>query len=244
MNHTTENANWKSLYRIGTYAALIAVIFFRRYLSAELMAFNGFGIFDVPKEAPVTAIGWLTLLQENRFVGLALLDIFDLVNYALVCLIFLALYAALRKSNQSVMGLATIINIVGTTVYFASNQAFSFLYLSEQYAVATSEAQRSLYLAAGEALLANTHGTGIHISLFLVLLAGLIVSIVMLGSNIFNKATAVIGILANGFGLGYFILLILAPAISWLPPTLSAPFRIIWYILIAIKLFKLGKDSK
>jgi len=235
---------WKALYITGGVAALIAVIFFRRYLSAELMAFNGFGIFDVPKAAPVTAIEWFTLFQKNKFVGLALLDIFDLVNYALVGLIFLALYAALRKSNQSVMGLATIINIVGTTVYFASNQAFSFLYLSEQYAAATSEMQRSLYLAAGEALLANTHGTGIHISLFLVLLAGLIVSIVMLGSNIFNKTTAVTGILANGFGLGYFILLILAPAISWLPPTLSAPFRIIWYILIAIKLFKLGKDSK
>jgi len=208
------------------------------------MAFNGFGIFDVPKEAPVTAIGWFTLLQKDKFVSLALLDIFDLVNYALVGLIFLALYAALRKSNQSVMGLATIFSIVGITVYLASNQALSILYLSEQSAAATSEAQQSLYLAAGEALLANTHGTGIHISLFLVLLAGLIVSTVMLRSDVFSKATAVTGILANSFGLSYFIVLFFAPAISWLPPTISAPFRLIWYVLIAIKLFKLGKGGK
>jgi len=244
MNHTTENANWKSLYRIGAYAALIAVIFFRRYLAAELMAFNGFGIFDVPKEAPVTAIEWFTLLQENKFVGLALLEVFDLVNYALVGLIFLALYAALRKADQTAMELATLFSIVGITVYFASNQALSFMYLSEQYAAATSDAQRSLYLAAGEGLLANTHGTGIHISLFLVLLAGLLISIVMLRSNIFSKATAVTGIVANSFGLCYFILLVFAPAISWLPPTLSAPFRLIWYVLIAIKLFKFGKGGK
>jgi hypothetical protein len=246
MNSATSkknNTDWKTLYRIGAYAALIAVIFFRRYLSAELMAFNGFGIFDIPKTAPVTATGWFNLFQKSKFVGLALLDIFDLVNYALVGLIFLALYAALRKSNEIVMGLATLSSIVGITVYFASNQALSFLHLSEQYSAATYEAQRSLYLAAGEALLANTHGTGMYISLFLVLLAGLIVSIVMLRSGVFNKATAVTGMLANIFGLAYFVVLIFAPAISWLPPTLSAPFRLIWYILISLRLFKLSKKS-
>ena len=233
----------KTLYRIGAYAALIAVIFFRRYLSAELMVSNGFGIFNVPQATPDTAIGWFTLFQESTFVGLALLDIFDLVNYALVGLIFLALYEALRKSNQSAMGIATLFSLVGVTVYLASNQALSFLYLSEQYAVAINEAQRSIYLAAGETLLASTQGTGVYISLFLVLLAGLIVSIVMLHSNIFSKATAVTGILANSFGLGYFIALIFAPAMSWIPPTLSAPFRLIWYVLIALRLFKLDKKS-
>ena len=244
MQAAHEDSKWNSIYKIGGVAALIAVIFFRRYLSAELMAFNGFGVFDVPKEAPVTAIEWFTLLQENKFVGLALLDAFDLVNYALVGFIFLALYAALRKADQTAMGLATIFSIIGVTVYFASNQALSLLHLSEQYTAATSESQRSLYLAAGEALLANTQGTGIHISLFLVLLAGLIVSIVMLRSDIFTKATAATGILANSFGLSYFIVLVFAPAISWLPPTISAPFRLIWYVLIAIKLFKLGKGGK
>lgn len=244
MNHAPakkNNTDWKTLYRIGAYAALMAVIFFRRYLSAELMAFNGFGIFDVPQTAPVTAIEWFTLFQGNKFVGLALLDIYDLVNYALVGLIFLALYATLRKSNQSVMGMATLFSIVGVTVYFASNQALSFLYLSEQYAATTNDAQQSIYLAAGEALLANTQGTGIYISLFLVLLAGLTVSVVMLRSDIFSKATAVTGILANSFGLGYFIVLIFAPAISWLPPTLSAPLRLMWYFLISLRLFKLSK---
>ena len=103
MNSATakkNNTDWKTLYRIGAYAALIAVIFFRRYLSAELMVSNGFGIFDIPQTAPGTAIEWFTLLQENKFVGLALLDIFDLVNYALVGLIFLALFAVLMEKSS------------------------------------------------------------------------------------------------------------------------------------------------
>jgi hypothetical protein len=82
-----------------------------------------------------------------------------------------------------------------------------------------------------------------HSSLFLVLLAGLIISIVMLRSGIFGKATAYVGILANGFGLGYFVALAFAPAILALPPVISAPFRVIWYVLIARRLFQLGRAA-
>jgi hypothetical protein len=79
------------------------------------------------------------------------------------------------------------------------------------------------------------------VSLFLVLIAGLIISVVMLRSELFSKATAFTGILANGIGLCYFITLALAPAIYWIPHPISAPFRVIWYFLIAVRLLKLGK---
>jgi hypothetical protein len=123
------------------------------------------------------------------------------------------------------------------------------LSLSENYAASTTDAQRATFQAAGEALLAVNNpgalhqGTGIYLSLFLVLLAGLMMSVVMLRSNVFSKVTAVTGILANGFGLGYFIVLAFAPTILALPFVLSAPFRVIWYFLIARKLFQLRKDG-
>ncbi len=147
------------------------------------------------------------------------------------------------------MVIATTSGLVGITVYFASNQAFAMLALSERYAAATTDAQRSIYLAAGEALLAINNpdtiyqGTGIYVSYFLVLFAGLIISVVMLRSDIFSKATAVTGILANGIGLCYFITLAFRPAIYWIPHPSLAPFRVIWYFLVALKLFKLGKRS-
>ena len=98
-----------------------------------------------------------------------------------------------------------------------------------------------MFLAAGEALLAN--GTGIYLSLLLVLLSGLLISIVMLRSTVFSKATAYTGLLANVFALGYFVALVFAPALVWLPPSISAPFRLIWYILIAVRLFKLASSG-
>lgn len=231
----------KTLYITGGVAAFLAVLIFRRFFAVELMTFNGFGIFEVPPTEPVTALDWFTLLERNKLIGLVLLGILDLINYALVGLIFLAVYGALRKANEVAMGLAILISAISISVFFASNQAIGFLNLSQQYQAATSEAQRSLYLAAGEALSANIQGTGWYVSLFLIYLAGLIISIVMLQSTVFNKATAWTGILANCFGLLLFPALIFMPAIIWLPPSLSAPFRVTWYVLIALRLFKLAK---
>jgi hypothetical protein len=57
---------------------------------------------------PVRTTEWFNLLQSNPLVGLALPNVFDLIEYALVGLIFLATYAALRQANHSAMAMATI----------------------------------------------------------------------------------------------------------------------------------------
>ncbi len=241
-----NDSAWKGVYYAGGTAALLAVIFFRRNFGTELMTFRGFGIFDVPEAWPVNAGGWFALLQDDVFIGLMLFNVVDLINYALVGLIFLALYGALHKTNKSAMAAAAAFALAGIAVYFASNQAFAMLTLSERHAAAATEAEQVMYLAAGEALLAIDNpgmlaqGTGIYLSLFLVLLSGLIISFVMLRSDAFGKAAAYAGILANGFGLGYFAALAFAQQIVWLPPTISALFRMIWYILIAVSLFRLA----
>jgi hypothetical protein len=240
----TAAPDWGILYRIAGAAALVAVIVFRRNMGTELVTFRGFGILDVPEVSPSTALGWFTLLQENRLVGLALLDVVDLINYALLGLIFLALYGALRRANESATSIAAVFGLIGIAVYFVSNQAFSMLSLSGQYATAATETQRTMLLAAGEALLAIHHGTGIYLSLFFVTLAALVFSLVMLRSSVFGRATALVGIVASVSQLAYFIVLPFAPAILALPFVLSAPFRIAWYILIALKLFRLAADAR
>jgi hypothetical protein len=201
-NAKTSDSDWKSLYRVGGLAALISGVLFRRNIAAEI------GLFS-KQEPPVTVSDWFALLQSNRLLGLSYLNIFDIVNYALVGLIFLALYAALRRTNKSYMAIAAALGFLGIAVYFASNTAFSMLSLSDQYAATTTDAQRTMLLAAGKAMLAinrfsdpGAHpGTGGYISLLLIAVAGMITSFVMLQSYVFNRATAYVGSLASGFDL-------------------------------------------
>jgi len=50
------------------------------------------------------------------------------------------------------MTIALGLGLGGIALYFAVNPTLSMLYLSDQYAAATTDAQRSAFLAAGEAL--------------------------------------------------------------------------------------------
>jgi hypothetical protein len=229
--------SWKSLYTVGGVAALIAVVVFRRNLGAEVSLLSG--------QIPPNSVGdWFTLLQNDRLLGLAFLKLFDLANYALVGLVFLALYPALRRVNASIMTITVASGFIGIAVYFASNQAISMLTLSDQYAAATTDAQRAMFLAAGEAMLATVYqGTGDSLSLFLVTLAGLMISIVMLRSEIFSRVTAYLGILAHVLVLGYFVTLVVAPALTFVPHSAAAVPLIIWELLIARRLFQLAKGE-
>jgi len=209
-----------------------------------------FGVIQgVPESLPSEAIGWFALLQENRLIGLTLLDVFDRVEYVLMGLVFLALYFALREDRRNAVLIATVMGLIGAAVSFVLNQALAMEALSQQYAAATTDQQRLILLADGERLLAIHNpgviyqGVSFYVGLFLVLLAGLAFSIVMLGSRNFSKLCAVAGILANGFGLGYFAILPFSPALIALPFVLSAPFRMVWYFTIALRLFKLGSSK-
>jgi hypothetical protein len=246
-NVETVDSAYKSLYRVGGVAALIAGVLFRRNIAAEIALFSEFA-------SPVTVSDWFALIQGNRFLGLAYLSVFDLVNYALVGLMFLALYAVLKRVNKSYMAIATTLGSVGIAVYFASNTAFSMLSLSEQYAAATTEAQRTLLLAAGQAMLAMNRfsdlgahpGTGGYMSLLLTAVAGMITSVVMLRSDVFNRATAYVGILASALDLSYCIAFVFVPtvdsellAVCFIPA--AGLFWMIWHIMVGWKLYQLGR---
>jgi hypothetical protein len=43
--------------------------------------------------------------------------------------------------------------------------------------------------------------------------------------------------------LTYYVALPLAPEMAFLFPAASAPFRLLWYILIAWRLFQLGRGA-
>ena len=237
-----------NLYRIGGAAALLAGILLRRNLGVEIALFG--------PQPPDTAAGWYALLQSNRLLALAYLNIFDIANYALVALMLLALYAALRADSPSSMAVALSLGLLGVGVYFAANTALSLLALSHQYAAAADGAQKAALLAGGEALLALNRfssagaqpGSGGYLSLFLLAAAGLIISLVMLRGAVFGKATAWIGIAAAALDLAYCVAFPFAPAAAAaLLAVLFIPaaglLLMIWHILLGWRLLRLGRTD-
>lgn len=233
---------WKQLYKLGGIAALIAAILFRRNIGAEVSLFTGTGAI------PQSAADWYALLLSNPFVSLAFLAVFDLANYILVGLMFLALCAALWQGHESAAVVAAVGGLAGVVIALSSNISLTMLSLSRQYIAATSEVKKSVWLAAGESLLA-THdasagypGTGLFVSLLLIALAGLLFSAVMLQSRRFSRPTAIVGLLASACDLVYCLTFAFAP--YWQAALLAGGelFWMLWHLLTGLRLLRLSKD--
>jgi hypothetical protein len=129
------------------------------------------------------------------------------------------------------------LQLVATVTYFASTAAFEMLSLSNQYATVTTDAGRSIFLAAGQAMLATWQGTAFDVGYVLGGIALMIVSAVMLRSHpLFSKATGYVGMFAG--------ILALVPAsagtIGLLLSLMSLVPTAIWLLLIGRRLLKLG----
>jgi hypothetical protein len=147
-------------------------------------------------------------------------------------------YSALRRDKEAYGVLGTILFFMGITVYIASSRAFPMLSLSNQYASATTDAQRSLLASAGQAMLAEGQSRA---GVLLIEFACLVISAVMPRGKVFSKATACAGMLGNTLLMA--VELIFVPLSSG-PGIVVAPCGgisiITWYLLVGRRLLQLG----
>jgi hypothetical protein len=215
---------WHWVYKIGGIAALIMALI----IPLQLVVF-------IVAPPPSTVLGWFTLFQKSKLLGLLSFEFMFVVYGVLSVPMALALYLALRRTNESFTAIYLALNLVGVVALFAARPAFDMLYLSNQYAAATTDAQRSMFLAAGEAMLAVFHGTAFLVSYVLGSLTGLIISLVMLQSSIFTKLTAYVRIISSVLDFGIFV-----PTVGLFISAFSVVLLMIWNILVARRLLQLG----
>jgi len=122
------------------------------------------------------------------------------------------------------------------------------LSLSGQYAAATTDAQRSMFLAAGQAMLMTFNVGVFQVSYVIVSAAWLMISAVMLRSSVFGRVAAYLGILAGATAIGA-VALEHTPVIDGLLALLvslyfaAIVFLGIWVFLTGRKLYQLGRAS-
>ncbi|RPI93380.1 MAG: DUF4386 family protein [Chloroflexi bacterium] len=228
-NIEATDPRWRVLYQFGGAAALSMVAI----IVIQLIVF-----ITVPPPLEGTAIDWFRLFQGNRLIGLIDFELLMIVYTILAIPLTLALYFALRQTNQAFAAFFVLLSLTGVMCFIAARPAFEMLYLSNQFAAATTEAQKAAFLAAGEAKLATFHGTAFQISYLLGSINGVIVSFVMLQSKIFSRATAYVRLGSSVFDFGLYV-----PVIGTFLSIFSVLFLFAWNIMVARRLFQLARSS-
>jgi hypothetical protein len=172
----------------------------------------------------------------------------ELLMYLAFIFVFLALYFALRSVNPSWMVIALTLALLGIGIFLATNNPFSILALSNQYAAAAGAEKPSL-LAAGQAFLVNTSQRavgGFNLALFLISSSGLIISIVMTQSIPFGKTIAYIGVAAFSLSLLDYLRQALTSSVLVALPVilLGALFLLVWFIMVGLRLWRLGTAQR
>lgn len=221
-----EDTNWKTIYKVGGISALVMVLF----IPIQAIVF-----FISPP--PTTVIGWFELFHKNIFLGLIDMDLLLIIDQVLMAFVFLALYMLLRKIDKPLMTIALMLGLGGVVIYFSSTGAFEMLNLSRLYNLAVTETEKMMFLSAGQVVYSTWQGTAFNASYIVEAATTLLISIVMLKSKIFSKTVAYIGIVMS-------LLMIIPPTVGMIGivfAMLSLIPLVIWDIMVAKKLLKLGK---
>lgn len=146
---------------------------------------------------------------------------------------FLALYMALKHLNKSYAAIGAVIAIACQVLFLAYFPiVLGLVKLSDQYVAATSTAQRSIFVAAAEGLIAQNNTVSVSGVLFNIGI--LIIALVML-KGVFQKGVAYLGIITGVVG-------IISEALR---PVLGAGYGVygvlllFWLIAVGWKLYRL-----
>jgi uncharacterized protein DUF4386 len=229
LEKTTATSGWHTLFRIAGIAAFTVVALIPVQALVYILWPPPTGVRD-----------YFSVFQRNALLGLLDLDVLLIVDQLLIVLVILGLYVALRHADPSLILVGIAAGLVGAVLMIVSREAtFSMYSLSQQYAAATSDAERAALEAAGQTLLTVYNGTSFSVGYFLTGLATLLFSIVMLRSAPFSRLTGVAGVAAGVTGLVPASMGTLGFVLSFA----SLIPLIVWLFLVGRQLLSAGHTS-
>lgn len=179
--------NFQPLYRVAWYLTLVMLILIPMQIAVYVIA-----------PPPDTVKGLFELYRQSAFLGLLSLDFLYLFNNIIIVVIYLALFVLLYRERPVTVLLALILGLIGIACYYPSNPAFEMLTLSKEYFQALSE-QQTIYLAAGEALMAGYTGTAFDVYYILSTICLLLFSYALIKSPKFRKSVGLWGLVSGFF---------------------------------------------
>lgn len=229
---------------------IIAVFIFRRNLSAEFQVFYSLGLFKRWLSGyPQSIKQWMDLYHTKPFLGLIYSNFFDGVNSFLVSSLFFGLCLRFKDTRNRLIFPAFIVSSLGTLTYFITNCSIKLIGLSARYSVLANPTEISDFEEKVSFVLRNANIPGFstsfsvsHLALFFLLASGVIACFSMKQSGLYKKSSILIGWIANVSGLTSFVFIPFYPQFIFIPISFSAPFIVIWYMIIAVSLLRVHRS--
>jgi hypothetical protein len=210
----------------------------------------GFGGTEMVTYGTRSALEWFAVYQESWFRGIYGLGILNIVYMVAMLPVYFALFAAHFERQAIAAAITTILFVTAISIYVSNNAAIPLLVLSNKYSVATTDLQRSILAAAGEAALSRGEDftAGSFIGIILSGLAAICISLVMLRGGIFGTAHAWIGLLGFTFLSLFTIIATFIPALYqfafYYLASLGGILALSWFALTARRLFQLASHPQ
>lgn len=182
--------NWNKLCKVGGISALIIVLI----IPIQIIIFTVY-------PPPETTIGFFELFHDNWIIGLLSLDFLYYINNGLLILVYLGLFASLRKIDFACMLIAVIIGLLGIAIYYVSTVGFEMLSISKLYYSTDSIEYKQQLLSVGHGLISRYKGTAFDVYYVFNAITLILISITMYKSKDFGKSAATWGLIAGIFML-------------------------------------------
>jgi hypothetical protein len=237
MENERVNFDWKYIYRAGAVAAGLVVL--AGLLDIFIIFLPGTG--STPGER--TVLDWFALLNTRPFLALRDMGMLNMITVSCSVMVLFALYGMHRRINPLEASLALILVCMGAAIYIANNTALPMLTLNQHFWAATSEGQKALWAAAGQALLAQEDLTaGAYPGFFFGEIAGTLMAVVALRGGLFFRWEAWVGITAMGCLFIFNLCAAFIPALyNSVMPVFGAGggiLSLVWYGRIAHRLYQ------
>jgi hypothetical protein len=237
---TELDRKWRHIYIIGFYAFLFIICKF-------LFDFIYGVLIHQPIPDPTTTLGWFTLFKNDSFFGLFCFNFFD--SFWMIGLIpfYIALFFSLFDTNRSVSLIALSFGLLGIISYLASNNALTFLQISNQYWTSSDNTIKEQMLSAGTTVIANGFGNGMIFGAIFIMVSGLTFSFLMFCSSKYRLFVPLFSIAAHVIGIIGILLHPQRADISFINNIILI-FAIIsyflWYLCISITFLILGSKKR
>jgi hypothetical protein len=218
------------LYRVGALAAAVTVVITLVQIVLGIA-------WPPPDFAPTAAVAesMLQLVTADPVRAFVTLDGLMVLDYLLLIVVYLALWAALRDREPSLVTLGTTLALLAIGLYFTANPSITMFVLAEHYAAGSSAAAG--LVSAAQTVLATFEGTAFIVHYVVMGVAGILVSAAMLRGSVFSRTTGIAGVLQGA--------MMLVPVTFGTVGLIFAvgslvPF-IVWFVLVARRLGALAR---